>query len=255
MNDSLLATGPSLRALNKASVASRAKRIPRDGRIRQTRRLACQARCTQCSETFQRVQDLCRHMNSLHNPDQPHYCHQCRRSFGRADHLKRHIPTHDSIEVFELSLEALGILSATEEESKAAPEPEVWLTPSYQCDAGFQALAKRFVEDFNLHFPDVPCPHCGVLCLKRDIKWKESHPDINFEARDRFDLTCVTRSHSETDQIAVCRWCFKRPRPALPQQHWPDVLMNTPPRSRIFLSPLQLNSNLGRTHSAHPNTS
>ena len=54
-----------------------------------------QIRCDVCSETFNRLSSLTRHMNNLHtNPTLVHKCHVCLRNFSRCDLLLRHERLH-----------------------------------------------------------------------------------------------------------------------------------------------------------------
>lgn len=113
---------------------------------------------------------------------------------------------------------------------------------------------KRLLEDFNskyfVSFPDIPCAYCGVLCLSRTVHWIEAH--IVMQEWPRFGLVHVLNMPVHRDgkeRVAICFMCKKSPREAPSAGPWPEVLLRIPQRSKMFLSPIKLNCNLGRTQS------
>ena len=70
--------------------------------------------------------------------------------------------------------------------------------------------------------------------------------EYRFELHTRLHLDPHRDSKS---RIAICRECNREPRGAIDAGPWPPSLLNIPQRSRMYLSPLKLNCNLGRTQS------
>jgi hypothetical protein len=114
----------------------------------------------------------------------------------------------------------------------------------------FRRLMNRFEQQFYTVFLDIPCAYCGYLSSSRSTCWltaEEGRREVN-----AFELT--THLHLDVyrdtkGRVAICRECRKKPRGALDAGPWPPILLNLPKRSRMYLSPLKLNCNLGRTQS------
>ena len=114
----------------------------------------------------------------------------------------------------------------------------------------FKRLLTNFNSKYFVSFPDIPCAYCGVLCLSRTAHWIE--PCIVAQEWSHFGLVHVLKMPVHRDgrgRVAICSLCKKNPREAPSAGPWPEVLLRIPQRSKMFLSPIKLNCNLGRTQS------
>jgi hypothetical protein len=114
----------------------------------------------------------------------------------------------------------------------------------------FRRTVDRFQEEWFTIFSNIPCAYCGVLSSSRTVKWLSA--EVAELERNNFELTTVLHIPVMEDaagRVAVCVQCKKKPRRTLSAGPWPHVLTQIPPRSRMFLSPLKINCNLGRSQS------
>jgi hypothetical protein len=129
----------------------------------------------------------------------------------------------------------------------STPAPSQRAIP--ELDRHFLRLYRQFRKKYDFQFPDTPCAHCGQLLLPRHIEW------ICFEAQEYYNLTEVLhlpvcqRTRGDRHQVAVCKLCRTKPGAPVNAGPWPSCLLTLPQRSRVFLSPLTLQTSLGRTHS------
>lgn len=104
-------------------------------------------------------------------------------------------------------------------------------------------IAKRaaFKQKWNKAFPDTPCVECGTLLLPRHRRTATRNLDHVYGITRVFDIEV-------TDPIVVlCKTCFRNPQPPIDVGVQPQCIADLPLRSTKFLSPFQLDSNLGRT--------
>ena len=117
-------------------------------------------------------------------------------------------------------------------------------------DRSFRRLLNRFEQQYNSVFLDIPCGYCGYLSSSRSTCWlsaQEASGEENiFELKTHLHLDVYRDSKG---RVAICRDCRKKPRGAINAGPWPSILVDIPKRSRMYLSPLKLNCNLGRTQS------
>ena len=109
---------------------------------------------------------------------------------------------------------------------------------------------KRFDEIYFTSFPCQPCAYCGCLSSPCTTHWVEF---------DNQKLQCGEYGlafHLEHDllrdstgRIAICSICKRHPREAPDIGPWPAELLHIPQHSKMFLSFVKLNCNLGRTQS------
>lgn len=119
----------------------------------------------------------------------------------------------------------------------------------------FQHLMNRFSTNLFTSFPDIPCAYCGILSVRRSTKWlNEEEISINAHLFDLLHILCISLHRDSLNRVAVCSLCWKSPRKCISADPWPDSLTTIPQHSKMFLSPVKLNCNLGRTqsHSSGP---
>lgn len=121
--------------------------------------------------------------------------------------------------------------------------------PKAELDRHFLRVYRLFRKKYDLKFPDTPCAHCGQLLLSRQITW------IHFDCQEVYGLTEVLgfpvrqRTRRDERQVAICKACKKQQGSPINCGPWPECLLALPQRSRVFLSPLALQTSLGRTQS------
>ena len=109
---------------------------------------------------------------------------------------------------------------------------------------------KRFKENYFKSFPNLPCAYCGCLSTPRMTHWIEfdqeklEHGEYGLVSRLECEL-----SRDSIGRIAICSVCKRHIREAPDVGPWPAVLLGIPQRSKMFLSFVKLNCNLGRTQS------
>jgi len=99
-------------------------------------------------------------------------------------------------------------------------------------------------------FPEYPCSFCGVLSPLRKTIW------IDFDQSVFGDGGYGLASHlgfqlcrNGDGKIATCSTCKTRKRDSPDIGPWPQEVLDVPQHSRMFLSFVKLNCNLGRTQS------
>jgi hypothetical protein len=126
---------------------------------------------------------------------------------------------------------------------------------SMEQDPKFLRTLNRYASIYHRSFPRTPCSHCAILLLNRHIVWSEKHEDFDYNLSTTLNVPLVERvvcrNGVNVNCVAICRICSQRPRSPPGAGPWPDVLLLLPQRSRKFLSPLTLQTNLGRTRSHH----
>lgn len=120
----------------------------------------------------------------------------------------------------------------------------------FKISPAFNRLISRFQDDYFTSFPSYPCGYCGTLSTRRTTHWVE----LDQHKLHRGEYGLVTRlecdfSRDILGRIAICSICKKHPREAPDAGPWPAVLLCIPQRSKMFLSFIKLNCNLGRTQS------
>ena len=106
---------------------------------------------------------------------------------------------------------------------------------------------RAFKDKWNKMFPDKPCVECGTLLLPRNRKPKA------FEHGHVYGITRAFRLPVSGDSVIHCETCFKNPQAPVDVGPLPRCLLDLPQRSRMFLSPFSLDTNLGRTEGYNTN--
>jgi hypothetical protein len=104
-------------------------------------------------------------------------------------------------------------------------------------------IAKRtsFKEKWNKAFPDEPCVECGTLLLPRYRKTTTRN------IHHVYGITRVFGIAVDEPLVVLCKTCFTDPQPPIDVGEQPECIASLPLRSTKFLSPFQLDTNLGRT--------
>lgn len=131
--------------------------------------------------------------------------------------------------------------------SKAIPSEII--APIFVPDRLFSNLMERFRSKYDKSFPEFPCSYCGVLLLQRSIKWIKRSIGMEYPLTSTFGYEVIVKERNGIEFIAVCYSCNIKPRLPPNSGPWPVELIELPQRSRIFLSPVSLQTNLGRTQS------
>ncbi len=105
----------------------------------------------------------------------------------------------------------------------------------------FIAKLSAFKDKWNKAFPDTPCVECGTLLLPRHRK--TASRDVNHV----YGITRVFSIEVADPIVVLCKTCFTDPQPPIDVGEQPQCIAALPLRSTKFLSPFQLDSNLGRT--------
>jgi hypothetical protein len=104
-------------------------------------------------------------------------------------------------------------------------------------------IAKRtsFKQKWNKAFPDEPCVECGTLLLPRHRK------TVTRRLHHVYGITRVFSIGVDEPLVVLCKTCFINPQPPIDVGEQPACIASLPLRSTKFLSPFQLDTNLGRT--------
>ena|SRR2546421_233014 len=190
-----------------------------------------QSVCQTCHRQFTRVRNLRRHITTVHDRSQSHVCRICHRSFQRPSDLR----SHERIHLLRLTADA-----------SQDHRPMI----AYQRDRAYQRVKVRFQNEFSTHFPDTPCAYCGTLLLPRNISWISAEDDRVYPIEEILQRSPQIRIIAEHSEVAVCKKCRFSPQEPIAGGPWPMMLLELPQHSRMFLSPLTINTNLGRTQGA-----
>jgi hypothetical protein len=129
------------------------------------------------------------------------------------------------------------------------PTPEAFQQPLPEQDNHFLNLYRRWRNKYDLQFPDTPCAYCATLMLPRNIAWVEFGPEVMYGLTVSFQLPVTQRTKNGVVQVAICKTCKTESQLPVNTGPWPEVLLSLPHRSKMFLSPLMLQTSLGRTQS------
>ena len=126
------------------------------------------------------------------------------------------------------------------------------LTSSHNPDDILSVKFRHKLDDFektyDFYFPSIPCAHCGSLLLPRSVCWREFDDSYEYGICKLLEMLPHIRTKNDITQVAMCHQCDMSPRQPPHAGPWPDILVSVPQRSRMFLSPLTLQTSLGRTH-------
>jgi hypothetical protein len=103
---------------------------------------------------------------------------------------------------------------------------------------------RRFKEKFNKEFPDKYCVECGTLLLQRHRKKKPFSEHHVYGVTKAFNLR--VRGDS-VNNVILCEVCDREAQPPIDVGALPKCIRQLPQRSRKFLSPFRIDTNLGRT--------
>jgi len=187
--------------------------------------------CQICHRQFSQPQSLRRHVTEVHDRTRRHICRFCQRSFRRPYALRLHERIH-------------------------IPQDH-HVTP-YQHDGAYQRVKNLFQNEISTYFPDTPCAHCGTLLLPRNVSWVAMEDNQVYPIEEISQQQPRIRTTAAHSEIAICSKCRVIPQKPITGGPWPTTLLELPQHSRMFLSPLTINTNLGRTQGAqatlHPYT-
>jgi hypothetical protein len=119
-----------------------------------------------------------------------------------------------------------------------------------ELNSAFMRLYARFREKYDFQFPDTPCAYCSQLLLPRNIIWERLKPGYEYPISEKLQLSPTMQIKNGHECIAICKGCKTIPGRIINPGPWPQCLLDLPHRSRMFLSPLTLQTNLGRTQSS-----
>jgi hypothetical protein len=105
----------------------------------------------------------------------------------------------------------------------------------------FLRKLRSFKTNWNRHFPDKPCVECGTLLLPRHRKSRRIIPD------HVYGITRVFGIRVHGPKVVLCQKCTETPQEPVDVGPQPHCIASLEQRSTKFLSPFQLDSNLGRT--------
>lgn len=115
----------------------------------------------------------------------------------------------------------------------------------------FQKALKKFRLSQSQAFHNIPCSHCGILQFPRETHWIDLDEEEIYALKSNLQIDLrVKQSENCIDQIPVCNNCSKNPVTMPEIGPWPKELIILPQRNRTYLSPLALQTNLGRTQGA-----
>ncbi len=121
-----------------------------------------------------------------------------------------------------------------------------------ELNIAFMRLYTRFRNKYDLQFPDTPCAYCSQLLLPRNIVWERFKPEYEYPLSLELQILPNIHTKNGRDYVAICKTCKAIPGHINNPGPWPKCLLDLPHRSRMFLSPLTLHTNLGRTQSHQP---
>src|SRR5436190_5893623 len=102
---------------------------------------------------------------------------------------------------------------------------------------------RTFKDRWNKEFPDKPCVECATLLLPRHRKFR------NFDENHQYGIARVFAMPIQVSQgkVIVCEPCYSHPRSPIDCGIPPLCIQQLPYCSRKFISPFQLDTNLGWT--------
>jgi hypothetical protein len=115
----------------------------------------------------------------------------------------------------------------------------------------YERTLQRFEQQYDRSFPSVPCAHCGVLLLPRSCQWQPFNELETYALTSVLDIQPHTVYKHGVRKVTVCSECKASPKLPIDAGPWPELLLHLPQRSRVYLSPLTLQTSLGRTTRPH----
>jgi hypothetical protein len=107
----------------------------------------------------------------------------------------------------------------------------------------FIRKSKTFKDRWNKEFPDKPCVECATLLLPRHRKFRDFDEDHEYGITKVFGMPVQVYE----SKVIVCESCYSHPKHPIDCGTPPLCIQRLPHRSRKFISPFQLDTNLGRT--------
>ena len=130
-------------------------------------------------------------------------------------------------------------------------DPEITASlPCFVITPSFAKVMRTFEDMHFKSFPEYPCSFCGRLSPLRKTVWIDFYQSVfddggyGLASRLGFQLC-----RNGDGKIATCSTCKTRKRDAPEIGPWPQEVLDVPQHSRMFLSFVKLNCNLGRTQS------
>ena len=115
----------------------------------------------------------------------------------------------------------------------------------------FERTLHRFEQQYDRSFPSIPCAYCGVLLLPRSCQWQSFDGSVSYPLLSVLGTALHTTCKRGVQKVATCSECQTNPRNPIDAGPWPELLLRLPQRSRVYLSPLTLQTSLGRTSRPH----
>ena len=124
----------------------------------------------------------------------------------------------------------------------------------YVTNPTIQDVFHKFNTIYDKIFPKTPCSHCGELKVDAEVKWCEFDPWNDYTLWTWLSTPLhIRRIRGGQREVALCEGCTKKPKAPPTSGPWPEELLCLEQRSRPFLSPIILTTNLGRTTGAGDN--
>jgi hypothetical protein len=210
-----------------------------------------------CHRSFARSRDIRKHIAAVHKRTRPYVCRICGRAFQRRYKIRLHIGLHplpkgqfDRSNLFKRRTARTPSLIPGANPIIQHPTSNLPAATAYQRDRTFQQLKNRFLTDLASQFPNTPYAYCGTLHLTRNVCWEPVKGEIAYPIQQTLDKPPHIQIFNGNSKVAVCKKCLSTPKPPITGEPWPSLLTGLPQHTRIFLSPLTLQTNLGRTQGA-----
>ena len=195
--------------------------------------------CIICSSSFSKKTNLNRHISQYHNSKKLFYCDECNLRYSRKKHLSRHLATH---------VRNLHVIFESITETRESYVSPVKSYLQYLTNSRLQNLFHKFSTVYDEIFPRTPCSHCEELLIDTDIKWTAYDSEISYCLWTWFSISLHTHSDIVNERkMTFCDRCDKTLQISSMTDFWSKKLLNLKQRSRSFLSPLALKTNLNRT--------
>jgi hypothetical protein len=118
-----------------------------------------------------------------------------------------------------------------------------------ELDIVFKRLYTRFRNKYNLQFPNTLYTYCLQLLFLQNIVWERFKPEYKYLLLLELQILLYIYTKNRQDYIAIYKVYKIKPGLLNNPGLWPKYLTDLLYQSRIFLSPLILQTSLGRIQS------